>query len=309
MKSSDLSERIARELQEDIATGTLTPATHIKAQALAERFGVSRTPVREALELLQQKGLVEQKPNRGFFVDPEATKRVERPQPDVTMEVSDYQMLANDWMRGRLPAEVTIQLLQDRYKLTKSRLTDLLARAGREGWAEQKPGYGWRLLPVVSTPQAFDQIYRFRMVIEPAALLEPGFRLDRQVVAELRQTQQNMLDRDIDVASPERLIATGAHFHESIIRMSHNPFFHMALERVNRMRRLMEYRARFDRTRFIRQCTEHLQILDALETGDMLESSFMMRHHLAGALKEKAPVAQAWSDREDVRTQDQSSDT
>ncbi|MFT6533942.1 MAG: DNA-binding GntR family transcriptional regulator [Limimaricola cinnabarinus] len=295
MKTSDLSERIARELQEDIATGTLAPSAHIRAQALAERFGVSRTPVREALELLLQKGLVEQKPNRGFFVDPAAAARTKKIISDTATDVSDYQVLANDWMRGRLPSEVTIQLLQDRYGLTKSRLLDLLARAGREGWAEQKPGYGWRLLPVVSTPEAFEQIYRFRMTIEPAALLEPSFRPDREILRDLRQTQESMLERDIAVASPERLLATGANFHEAIIRMSGNPFFHTALERVNRMRRLMEYRARFDRTRFIRQCTEHLQILDTLETGDILETSFIMRRHLAGALKQKVPVAQDWS--------------
>lgn len=303
MKTSDLPERIARELQEDIATGTLQPSAHIKAQALAERFGVSRTPVREALELLLRRGLVEQKPNRGFFVDPAAAGRMEQMITDTATDVSDYQTLANDWMRGHLPSEVTIQLLQDRYGLTKSRLLDLLARAGREGWAEQKPGYGWRLLPVVSTPEAFEQIYRFRMTIEPAALLEPSFQPDREVLRDLRQTQVSMLERDIAVASPERLLATGANFHEAIIRMSGNPFFHTALQRVNRMRRLMEYRARFDRTRFIRQCTEHLQILDTLETGDMLETSFVMRRHLAGALKQKVPVAQGWSEREVHRTE------
>jgi DNA-binding GntR family transcriptional regulator len=52
-------------------------------------------------------------------------------------------------------------------------------RAAREGWAEPKPGYGWRLRPVAKTSEAFEQIYRFRAIIEPAAIMEPTFRFDK----------------------------------------------------------------------------------------------------------------------------------
>src|SRR3546814_15120665 len=65
----------------------------------------------------------------------------------------------------------------DLYGLTRAQVSYILVRATREGWAERKQGYGWRFLPVAKTPEAFEQIYRFRMIIEPTAFLEPGFRL------------------------------------------------------------------------------------------------------------------------------------
>ena len=76
--------------------------------------------------------------------------------------------------------------------------------------------------------------------------------------------------------------------------MSHNPFFISALERVNRMRRLMEYRSRVDRERLMVQCSEHLELIELLERGEIAEASYFMRRHLSGALKRKSPVVWDW---------------
>ena len=54
------------------------------------------------------------------------------------------------------------------------------------------------------------------------------------------------------------------------------------------MRRLMEYRAKIDRERLVVQCNEHLEILELLEKGDVVDASYKMRQHLSGALKRKA---------------------
>lgn len=55
-------------LEEDILTGALPPGARLEEQALADRFGVSRTPIREALLQLSAAGLIEQKPRRGALV-------------------------------------------------------------------------------------------------------------------------------------------------------------------------------------------------------------------------------------------------
>jgi len=46
----------------------LTPGTWIDEQKLAEEYGISRTPLREALKVLASEGLVELKPRRGCYV-------------------------------------------------------------------------------------------------------------------------------------------------------------------------------------------------------------------------------------------------
>jgi DNA-binding GntR family transcriptional regulator len=60
--------RVRDELQHAILEGVLRPGERLRAEALAQRFGTSRTPVREALLQLEAQGLVEVEPNRGAVV-------------------------------------------------------------------------------------------------------------------------------------------------------------------------------------------------------------------------------------------------
>jgi len=55
-------------LEQEIVTGQLSPGIRLDQAGLAKRFGVSRTPVREALNRLAATGLVELRPRRGAIV-------------------------------------------------------------------------------------------------------------------------------------------------------------------------------------------------------------------------------------------------
>src|ERR1700755_7545 len=61
--------RVRDLLEEAILEGELKPGERLRAEALAQRFGTSRTPIREALLQLEAQGLVEGEPNRGAGVD------------------------------------------------------------------------------------------------------------------------------------------------------------------------------------------------------------------------------------------------
>ncbi len=56
------------ELRVAIASGELRPGEQVLQDALAERFGVSRVPLREALKILEGEGQVTYRPHRGYFV-------------------------------------------------------------------------------------------------------------------------------------------------------------------------------------------------------------------------------------------------
>jgi len=58
------AEAIARHLREEIVAGRLAPGTVVKDGELADRLGVSITPVREAIVLLSAEGLIDISPNR-----------------------------------------------------------------------------------------------------------------------------------------------------------------------------------------------------------------------------------------------------
>src|SRR4051795_720276 len=63
-----VSASVAASLREDIVSGQLESGTRLRQVELAQRFGVSTTPVREALAALQSEGLVRLHPQRGAVV-------------------------------------------------------------------------------------------------------------------------------------------------------------------------------------------------------------------------------------------------
>lgn len=61
-------DQISEQLEAEIVEGTLPPGTRLEEPALAERFGVSRTPIRETLQRLSASGLIDLKRRRGTRV-------------------------------------------------------------------------------------------------------------------------------------------------------------------------------------------------------------------------------------------------
>lgn len=63
-----LYQEVAERLRQRIFAHELKPGTWVDEQALAEDYGISRTPLREALKVLASEGLVTLKPRRGCYV-------------------------------------------------------------------------------------------------------------------------------------------------------------------------------------------------------------------------------------------------
>jgi DNA-binding GntR family transcriptional regulator len=68
LASKALYEEVARRLRQRIFSHELAPGSWIDEQALALAYGISRTPMREALKVLASEGLVVLKPRRGCYV-------------------------------------------------------------------------------------------------------------------------------------------------------------------------------------------------------------------------------------------------
>ena len=89
------ADLIRETLEQDIVTGVYGDGTHLDEIGLAERFEVSRTPVREAFQMLASSGLVELKPRRGAFVI----------YPDIVAMVEMFEVMAElEGMACRLAA-------------------------------------------------------------------------------------------------------------------------------------------------------------------------------------------------------------
>ncbi len=61
-------QAVLAELRRAIIEGELAPGTQVVQDALAEKLGVSRVPIREALRILQGEGQISYAPHRGYFI-------------------------------------------------------------------------------------------------------------------------------------------------------------------------------------------------------------------------------------------------
>jgi DNA-binding GntR family transcriptional regulator len=79
LRSRTLKDHVVKILRDAILAGEIRPGERLNESDLSRRLKVSRAPIREALQLLQQQGLATNHPHRGMFVvhlDDEDTEKI-----------------------------------------------------------------------------------------------------------------------------------------------------------------------------------------------------------------------------------------
>jgi len=286
---------VSKQIVELIKTRNWEVGTHLPAQMLADRLRVSRQPINGALALLHEKGFLTRERNRGYFIakpfaEPltEIVSALGVKETDVVTSI--YFRIADDLLKGELPLEFSEQLIRTRYQLTVAQLNGVLGRISQEGWAERKPGYGWVFSTMLATPDSLLQSYRLRLALEPAALLEPNYRLDPEVAERCRAAELHLLDGGIEIDTADQLHDRGVRFHEALVEASGNVFFIDTIRRVNRVRRLLSYRSTQDRSRYRQHCKQHLHIIELLEQEKNAEASAYLAEHLRNTVENIAKL-------------------
>src|SRR6202451_251643 len=95
VRTSRLYEQIVQQVEDSILKGQLKTGDQLPAERdLAQRFGVSRTAVREAVKTLREKGLVEAYSGRGTFVT-NGTSQAVRQSLDLMIRINQQEGSAN----------------------------------------------------------------------------------------------------------------------------------------------------------------------------------------------------------------------
>ena len=89
---SSLPEQVANRLRDMIVQNELLPGDRIRERTISTALNVSRTPLREALQVLAAEGLVDLLPNRGAVVAD--------PSPDIVRQMLEVQAML-EWHAGR----------------------------------------------------------------------------------------------------------------------------------------------------------------------------------------------------------------
>ncbi len=100
-KAQPLSSDLFSELQEDILTGKLKDGSKLTESRICSQYGVSRTPVREALRQLEADGLIETIPNRGAFVTGLSPQDIR----DINVMQKSAEIQAVQWAIQRITKE------------------------------------------------------------------------------------------------------------------------------------------------------------------------------------------------------------
>ncbi|MET4807111.1 GntR family transcriptional regulator [Limibacillus sp. MBR-115] len=256
--------------------------SHLVEQQLAQHFSVSRTPIRNALMLLESRGAVTSVPNLGFFVAKSVADlyEIELALPPSNAEQL-YLRIVNDRISGRLPDSITQVEMLRLYDVNRALLGQVLSQMTDEGLVVRNPGQGWTFLPTLDSQQARRASYEFRRILEPEGILLPNFTIDPIALTRLRRDHEALIEQEgRRWVSSEEIYRVDTSFHETIAGFTGNPMFLQAIQQQNRLRRMLEYRGYDNRRRITDWSREHLAIIVALEQGDRVKASQLMHEHL-----------------------------
>ncbi|GAB4187514.1 MAG: GntR family transcriptional regulator [Thalassobaculales bacterium] len=284
---SQLAAQVARRILEIAAARALPAGARLTEAALAADLAVSRTPVRAALRRLEASGHARPGPGRGYVLArPVAPAEVgEAAATPAAAEENLQVAIARDRLSGDLPESVSEADLLRRYGVARSVMLRVLSGLAEAGVVERRPGYGWAFRVANDSPESRAESYRFRLVIEPAALLEPSFRLDPAWAQAMRARHLAAMAAPWHDGMAVAFYEMNAAFHEGLARASGNRFILAAVQQQNRMRRFTNIHWTYGHQRVLENTREHIAILDCLAAGDGEMASLLMRRHLQGAAR------------------------
>ncbi|MBV8644356.1 MAG: GntR family transcriptional regulator [Candidatus Eremiobacteraeota bacterium] len=206
-----LRARVAERIRRGIVEGALAPGSRINESQLSAEYGVSRTPLREALLTVEGLGLLEADPQRGFFVTPLSAREVRELYPigraldELAVRSAGFVPVA---ALDRLDA-LNAQFRAARDRPEEARLAD---RDFHRALVDRCPNR--RLLAMLDAVQAGMERYE-RVYMSDAGDVERSARRHDEVVAALRRddldTAVRILREVWDYSAQRLLLALGEH--------------------------------------------------------------------------------------------------
>jgi DNA-binding GntR family transcriptional regulator len=265
--------KLARQIVEIALERGLGRGDHLPETTLSQACGVSRTPIRSALKILESNEIVQRREEGGYFLNfvPEAIGIEGISQLD-DMEGSLAARILSDRAERRIVDVQSVSALARRYDVPRSAVLNALKKLSADGVVSQLPGRAWAFQPLLDTPNALLDSLSFRLALEPQAIIAPGFEMDSQKAGLLRQQMEDFLERSDGSMSSVAFLHLDCAFHSLIAESSGNRFICGALLAHQRLRLTTQKDHSIPDFRLRQSLEEHLDILDSLER---------MQHQLA----------------------------
>jgi DNA-binding GntR family transcriptional regulator len=289
-------EIVRDALSANIAKGNLPAGTRLLASAVADRLGVSRPPVKRALDMLERDGIVSAWSSQGYVVGPGgAASGVTRPNLhqlvlDLPPELGE-DLGQPSWERIYAAAEADVMncipfgtfqiseaLLGDHFAVSRTVIREVLSRMDVRRLIAKDRSSHWLAGPFGA--RMLDEAHDVRRLVEPSALASALPHLDRDRLfaargrvdaalakpGTLSQGAIELIEADLHV---EPLRAVRNRRLAETVALSQNSLV------INRL--FGKYIGVHNETELLR---EHALVLDHLLITDGEGASFALRHHL-----------------------------
>ncbi|MDW4550521.1 GntR family transcriptional regulator [Defluviimonas sp. D31] len=272
---------LARRILDVARERGMGPGAHLPEQFLATQCNVSRTPVRAALKLLTKQGLVEHETDQGYRLanGVSLAGAFAEPLPDPE-EAELAARIIRDRAARRLDETVTVGEVMRRYASDRRTVLKALGTLAEDGLVSRAPGQSWVFAKLPDSPESQSDSLDFRLILEPAALTTPGFALDQDRAAALRRAMVTLLAEPDDRLDGNRFRRLDLEFHMLIARGASNRYVSGVLVAHHRLRGLPGAVVSSNVVRLRQAMHEHLQILDHLESGQVMVAADLLRVHL-----------------------------
>jgi DNA-binding GntR family transcriptional regulator len=188
------ADLIADALRSDILAGATPPGAPLRQEAIAQRFAVSRIPVREALRALERDGLVEVHPNRGAFVVELSAEQIR--------EITDLRVL----LEGDLIARALARMTDTDVRQIEAAAREAEAAAATPAWSQADRRFHEALYAPAGRPQQLALVLGLRRSVERYGALygqlperrEEWLRDHAALVASCRQRDAERARRELE---------------------------------------------------------------------------------------------------------------
>lgn len=285
-----LYRRACDVLAREIRGGLVATGTRLTETAVAERFGISRAPARQALAELEDLGLVRKAEGRGYDVQPvsadenlalispvEAVEVELQPHasweliyPDVEIEVVSRTAIAS-W-------RINEALLARHYGVSRTVAREVVARLQERGIVRKDASARW-IAPAL-TEKHINELYELRWVLEPLALQKAVPHLPDGLLARLRQNlEEATVARQV---SSERLDQLEQELHVDLLGRCGNQALLRAVSLPQAL--LVAHHFLYRRTADLFESEpflpEHLKVFDCLQRQDVAGACDALTEHL-----------------------------
>jgi DNA-binding GntR family transcriptional regulator len=269
---------LARQVLDHARAKALRPGDRLPEEAFATACGVSRTPLRSAYIILETNGFLVKREAEGYFLaaDLDADTSAMESQLD-TVNVSLAKTILADRAARRLDDTQSVSFLIRRYNTTRAAVLNALTVLQQDGIIDRIPGQSWSFRPILDTPNAVADSHQFRLILEPAAILAPGFSLDLIKARQIRLTLQKSLAGRLGTVAFHKL---DVDFHMLVAQGSGNRFARDSLLAHHRLRLITQKDFGTPEFRLRQAQDEHLAILDSLERRQVDVAADQMTLHL-----------------------------